>query len=395
MRRIFVTGIGIITPIGIGAEANRKGLVDGTCGLGQMKYTESKYAQTLPFGEVKLDNESLAALGHTSLKGVTRTSLLSLVAFQEAISHSGISLQELTHPKTALINASTVGGVCLIDQLYKDANGNELGSDYLSAYDAGSVALYLQKKFHVGGIINTFNTACSSSANAIMYGGRLIQHGLANTAIVGGADSLAKFTINGFNALRILSKKVCTPYDGSRSGLNLGEGGAYLVLEGEDTVGNKPILAELTGFSNTNDAHHPTALSPLGEGPFLAMRQALQKARLQPNDIDFINTHGTGTENNDLVESIAMKRLFDSVPMFSSTKSNTGHTLGAASAIEAAFSIMNIVHQEVYRHLNFESPIAETGLTPQLQYSKQDINHVMSNSFGFGGNCSSLIFSKV
>ena len=395
MSRVFVTGIGLVTPLGLGVQPNLVGLRAGRCGITSMEYTLSKFASLLPFGEVKFSNDQLCEMLQVESKGITRTSLLSLLAFQEAIQQSNISLSELQQSSTALVGASTVGGMCLTDELYSDANKLKDASDYISSYDGGSVALYLQQKYKIGGIINTFNTACSSSANAIMYGARLIKHGLAKTAIVGGADSLAKFTINGFNSLRILSKNKCTPFDAHRSGLNLGEGAAYLVLQGEETIQDQKIFAELTGYSNANDAFHPTSLSDDGDGPYASMQQALTKADINPSDISFINTHGTGTENNDLIESIAMKRLFQTVPLFASTKSNIGHTLGAASAIEAAFSIFSILHQEVYPHINFTESIAETGLTPVTAYQQRPINHVMSNSFGFGGNCSSLIFSKV
>ncbi|MFI5157066.1 MAG: beta-ketoacyl synthase N-terminal-like domain-containing protein, partial [Chitinophagales bacterium] len=212
--------------------------------------------------------------------------------------------------------------------------------------------------------------------------------------IVGGVDSLAKFTINGFHALHILSSEKCTPFDEHRKGLNLGEGAAFLLLEKEEDIAGKKVYAELTGYCNANDAYHPSSLSDQGDGPFLAMQGALVCARLFPGQVDFINAHGTGTENNDEVESKAMIRLFEKPPAFASSKGNIGHTLGAAGAIEAVYSILSLVHQEVYPGLHFKDPIAVTGLAPVRSYKKIPLQHVMSNSFGFGGNCSSLIFSK-
>ncbi len=284
--------------------------------------------------------------------------------------------------------------MCLTDELYHDANKQEEGSEYLASYDCSAVTLYIQSTHQLQGIANTINTACSSSANAIMYGARLIQNGFAKRAIVGGVDSLAKFTLNGFNALHILSPSLCKPFDKERQGLNLGEGSAFLVLERKEDVGYKLIHARLTGYSNTNDAYHPSSLSPAGDGPYLAMTKALTLAGLDASDIGFINTHGTGTENNDEVEGRAMLKVFKQVPAFASTKSNIGHTLGAAGAIEAVYSILNLKYQEVYPSLNFTEPASETGLVPTLEYRQIEIEHVMSNSFGFGGNCSSLIFSK-
>ena len=153
--------------------------------------------------------------------------------------------------------------------------------------------------------------------------------------------------------------------------------------------------SELTGYCNTNDAYHPSSLSDEGDGPFLSMQGALKLANLTTDKIDFINAHGTATENNDQVESKAMIRLFGKPPAFASTKGNIGHTLGAAGAIEAVYSILSLLHQEVYTSLHFKNSIPSTGLTPVQSYKKMPVNHVMSNSFGFGGNCSSLIFSKI
>jgi len=258
------------------------------------------------------------------------------------------------------------------------------------------VHMYLQDRYTMQGFATTINTACSSSANAIQFGARLVRNGRARRAIVGGTDSLAKFTINGFNALQILSTGNCRPFDRDRSGLNLGEGAAFLVLEGEDALASgKKIYAELTGYCNTNDAFHPSALSAEGDGPFLAMKGALLSAGLNARQIDFINTHGTATENNDQAESRAMVRLFGEPPPFTSTKSYTGHTLGAAGAIEAVYSALSLQHQEMYASLNFEQPIPGIGLRPVRAYRAYPLQHVMSNSFGFGGNCTSLIFSKV
>jgi 3-oxoacyl-(acyl-carrier-protein) synthase len=195
--------------------------------------------------------------------------------------------------------------------------------------------------------------------------------------------------------LNILSSRPCTPFDRDRTGLNLGEGAAFLVLEREEDVIGKKIFAYLAGFGNKNDAYHPSSNSPEGLGPYLSMKEALENSGLNASDINHINAHGTGTENNDETESRAMIRLFDKVPSFSSTKSFTGHTLGAAGAIEAVYAILNLMHQEVYPSLLFQNPIPETGLVPVRHFAKQDILHVMSNSFGFGGNCSTLIFSKI
>ena len=396
MVKVYITGVGIITSLGNSLESNRDGLKEGRCGITSLDFFSTKYAESLLFGEIKLSNNQLKDLLKVKDSGVSRTSLLALHAFNQAIKDAELDAKDLSSPDTALIVANTVGGMCLTDELYQDSNQHNVGSEYISSYDCGSVGIFLQARFGFKGIVNSINTACSSSANAIMYGARLIKKGHAKRVIVGGTDSLAKFTINGFNSLHILSSGLCAPFDNNRDGLNLGEGAAFLVLEGEDVVDTKKIIAEVKGYSNANDAFHPATLSENGDGPYYAMEKALKQAALKPWDIDFINTHGTGTENNDDLESKAMIKLFNNkIPDFTSTKSNIGHTLGAAGAVEAVFCILNLVHLEIYPSLNFKEAITGTGLAPKQSYHKATIKNVMSNSFGFGGNCSSLIFSKV
>lgn len=394
MSRIVVTGMGIISAIGRTVDENQAALAGGRSGITQSSHFPSKFSGVIPFGEVPMSNEALKAGLQVTAAGVTRTTLLALNAFDEAAGNAGLSAADLNSPRTAFINATTVGGMCLTEELYANGNGKPGHEEYLAAYDYASVSLFLQERYQLGGLINTINTACSSSANAIIYAARLLQNGLADRVIAGGADSLSKFTVNGFNALRILSDEWCRPFDADRKGLNLGEGAAYLVLERAEDAAGKTIYAELSGYGNTNDAYHPSSLCDDGEGPYLSMNKALHKAGLPPQAIDFVNTHGTSTENNDGVELQAMRRVFGQVPLFTSTKSYTGHTLGAASAVEAVFSILTLQHQEIYPTLNFNRPGGADALHPVKQYIQAPVAHVMSNSFGFGGSCTSLIFSK-
>lgn len=393
MSRIVVSGIGVISSLGLGTDAHYSALSQGIDGLSRLELFDTAYGQTRFFGEVKLSNNELQRLTNWRDKGITRTSLLSALAFQQCIADGQLDDQLIADASTALVSANTVGGMCLTDEMYNDANRSENPSPWVSSYDSGSVTFDLQRKYSMRGWGNTINTACSSSANAIMYGARLIERGIARRAIVGGVDSLAKFTINGFNALHILSDEKCRPFDSERKGLNLGEGAAYLLLEREEDVKAKPY-ALLSGYGNSNDAFHASAISPEGQGPYLAMKKSLEKAKLESSDISCINAHGTGTENNDASESQAMLRLFDKVPPFSSTKAFTGHTLGAAGAIEAVISILSLQYQQVFPNLNFKQP-DEGGIIPLTQNSTYQVKHIMSNSFGFGGNCSSLIFSAL
>jgi 3-oxoacyl-(acyl-carrier-protein) synthase len=394
LDRIVITGMGVISAIGNTVAENRASLTEGKCGMGRLEMFPSKFSGILPVGEIKIGTEALKEELNAHEKGITRTNLLALHAIREALADSRLTNARVSASDTALIGASTVAGMCLTDEMYRDAQEDSPGSEYLSSYAYSAVNMYLQKRYSMNGPVNTINTACSSSANAIMYGARLIRSGRVRRAIVGGVDSLAKFTINGFNALHILSADICTPFDEERKGLNLGEGAAFLILEKEEDAAGKKIYASLSGYSNANDAFHASSLSEEGEGPYKAMEGALTAAKLHATQIDFINAHGTGTENNDKVESIAMLRLFGKAPAFTSTKANIGHTLGAAGAIEAVYCILNLVEQELYPGLHFKKPIAGSGLVPVQSYQKTPLTHIMSNSFGFGGNCSSLIFSK-
>ncbi len=395
MSRIIITGMGLISAIGDSVGENRDSLQFERSGIDHIRFYKTAYAGRLPTAEVKHSTETLNKKIFGKLNpSITRTSLLALHAAQEAIRDSGLTAEQLASRETALVGATTVGGMCLTDEIFHDALAKNNGTPYLTSYDYASVTMAIQEQYGMRGEVSTINTACSSSANAILFGARLIRHGYAKRAIVGGAESLAKFTINGFNALNILSSKACAPFDRDRNGLNLGEGAAFLVLEKEEDCRDKKNYAFLAGYGNKNDAYHPSSNSPEGDGPYLSMHEALKNSGLRVEDISYINAHGTGTENNDETESRAMLRLFEKVPSFSSTKSFTGHTLGAAGAVEAVYSILNLVHQEVYPSLLFRNPIIETGLVPVRAYAKQEIRNVMSNSFGFGGNCSTLIFSK-
>jgi 3-oxoacyl-(acyl-carrier-protein) synthase len=395
VSKIFISGMGLVSAIGMSVDENLISLRNKKSGISQIELYPTRYSGVLPAGEIKITSEKLAESfkQYTGPK-LTRTSLLALYAARDAVNDAGLQKDILKSTGTALITGATVGGMCLTDELFHDANAANNPTPYVESYDCASVTLALQRYFGILGELSTINTACSSSANAIIYGARLLQNGYAKRAIVGGADSLAKFTINGFNSLNILSSKHCAPFDRDRNGLNLGEGAAFLVLEREEDLHGKPVYARLSGFSNQNDAYHPSSNSPNGEGPYLAMRNALKHASLNAGEISYIHAHGTGTENNDETETIAMQRLFDTVPPFSSAKSFTGHTLGAAGAVQAVYSLLNIKNQEMYPSLGFQNPIPDIGLTPVLEYKKNDIEHVMSNSFGFGGNCSTLIFSR-
>lgn len=387
----------MISAIGNNASENHSSLQKGVTGISKAQYLNSKYADELLFGEVKLsDDELLSRLKIAIDTQLTRTELLAFVAFQEAIRDAGLSEEELKSFETALLSATTVSGMVEMEAIYADANTNTEPSPFVSSYRSGAHTLQLAKAFGLRGYTDTMNTACSSSANSIMQGARMLKAGKAKRAIVGGVDSLAKYTVNGFNSLQIFSDEITRPFDANRKGLNLGEGAAYLVLEREEDAVGKTIYGEVRGFGNSNDAYHPSSMSPEAVGVRGAINGALETAGISSSDVSYVNAHGTGTENNDYTELHGMNQVFESVPPFASTKSFTGHTLAAAGAIEAVYSLMNIHHQEMYPTLNWQTQMPEFEQKPLLDFvPNSEIKHVLSNSFGFGGNCSSLLISKV
>jgi 3-oxoacyl-(acyl-carrier-protein) synthase len=397
-NRVFVTGIGIISAIGFDVEGVMRSLQKELTGIGPLTIIDSVYKGEIPVAEIKASNEVLLEMANPGLKGYyTRTALLGLIAAKQAIAQACADAPSLV--KAGLISATTVGGMDRTEIFYKDFLVNKTAGKIRNAagHDCGDSTEKIADCLGIRGYLSTINTACSSSANAIMLGARMIRQGRLNMVIAGGVDCLTKFTLNGFNSLMILDREQCRPFDEYRNGLNLGEGAAFLVMESEEQVkqSGRKILCEVSGYGNSCDAFHQTASSPEGQGAFLSMQKALEIARLTPANIGYINTHGTGTKNNDLSEGVAIERLFHpNIPPCSSTKSYTGHTLGAAGAIEAVFSVIALRQKWIYPNLNFSQQMHELNFTPVTSFkTNAAVQHIMSNSFGFGGNNSSLIFS--
>ena len=395
---VFIAGAGIISAIGNNVAECLDALQNERAGMDQMHCLDSVHRQRLPVAEVKFSNEELSKIaGLSKLK--SRTALLSLIAAKEALADAGI--ENINDLRCGFISANSVGGMDKTENFFTeflpDNNKGRL-RDVIN-HECGSVTELVADALGIKDYITTISTACSSSANAIFFGARLIRNNIVDVVVAGGTDSLTKFTLNGFNTLMIVDEQFCQPFDENRRGLNLGEGAGYVVLVSEKiaaTLKNKPNII-LSGYCNANDAYHQTASSPDGNGSYLAMSGALKKAGLNPDDIDYINLHGTGTQNNDIAEGTAIKRLFDPhYPKMSSTKTFTGHTLGASGGIEAVFSILALRHGIIFPNLRLQTPMVDLPFVPEREVIKNvEVKHVLSNSFGFGGNCSSLIFSKV
>jgi len=397
--KVYITGIGIISAIGNNVENLEKSLLAERSGIGEISLFPSIHKGKIPLAEVKLSNQQLVELcGAKSDRFLTRTSLLGMIAAREALVKSGVNLED--GYKTGLISATTVGGMDRSEGFFHKYISNPAKGRLrdIVNHDCGDSTERIAQFSGISDFVTTISTACSSSANSLMLGARLIKSGVLDRVIAGGTDSVTRFTLNGFNTLMILDKEGCKPFDENRAGLTIGEGAAFLVLESEELVKkmNKNVLAEFTGYGNANDAYHQTASSPEGKGAMLAMFKALQVSGLNPSNISYINVHGTGTQNNDLSEGIAIEKIFGSaIPPFSSTKSFTGHTLGASGAIEAVISILAMKNHCLFPNLNWTTPMKELSMQPIKKIMKNvEVNHVLSNSFGFGGNNSTLILSK-
>lgn len=400
-ERIVITSVGILSALGHGLDANLQALKASRSGLRYPQLLQTVHAAEFVLGETAMSNDELAALLGLPAgdNGYTRTTLLAMAAMQELINDVGIDL--LRNEPLALINANTVGGMCSVEHMYLDfiAPG-KTGSfvQYIDTLDCAESTEKAAAYFGLKPFMATISTACSSSANALILGARMIQQGQVKRAICGGCDALSRFTLNGFNSLKNVEKTPCRPFDQDRFGLNLGEGAGYLLLETETDAKARgaAILGYFTGYCNSNDAYHPTAPSPDGAGAYRTMERALQRAKLQPADIGYINAHGTATISNDAAEGKAIQSLFaGNVPYFSSTKAFVGHTLAAAGAIEAIFSLLAIREQIIFPNLNFKTRMEELSISPVTELLENvPVQHVMSNSFGFGGNNVSLIFSR-
>ena len=396
-KGVAITGMGIISAIGNNVAENFQSLVEGKKGISRISKIDTIHKDDIMVGEIAYTNSELEQLlGISSVNNYSRTGLIGALAAKEAVSNAGI--KDMNAYKTGLISATSVGGMDMTEKYYYNYLENDTNHRYIESHHAGDSTQKIAEQLGIDkSLVTTISTACSSAANAIMLGARLIKSGQLDRVIVGGSDCMSKFTINGFKTLMILSDTYNTPFDENRKGLNLGEAAAFLVLESDAIIKaeNKTVLGYVKGYGNANDAFHQTASSDHGDGATLAMEKALEVANLTVKDIDYINAHGTATGNNDLSEGRAIIRVFGSTPPeFSSTKAYTGHTLAAAGAIEAVYSVLALQNNVIYPNLNFKTQMKEFNITPQLKLKEKKLKTVMSNSFGFGGNCSTVIFSK-
>lgn len=386
---ISITGMGILCAIGNNAQQVLLSLQRKQSGIGPMKYLPSRHTD-IPVGEIKLSTEEMKSmLGIHREEPLSRTSAMGALAVREALQQAGV--RDLSHKRIALISGTTVGVMDVTEQYFERMktepelrylpHSNECGksTDEIAAFSGLA-----------GARCCTICTACSSALNAMMVGADMLENDEVDLVVAGGSEPLSRYHLNGFNSLMILDRQQCRPFDETRAGLNLGEGAAFVVME-KDAPN---ALAYLAGYANRCDAFHQTATSKEGEGAFLAMSGALRMAGIQPRDIQYINAHGTGTSDNDASESAAFKRVFgESMPEMSSTKSYTGHTTSAAGAVETVICLLAMQHGFIPASLGWSHPMPE-GVIPSQGRSGVKLDYVMCNSFGFGGNDSSLILSS-
>lgn len=390
---IAISGQGIICAIGNNAQEVLDALKKGKSGIGEMQYLLSVHHE-LPVGEVKCSNAEMKQRLNLDVDSpISRTTLMGIIAVKQAIEQAKVT--SASGKRILLVSGTTVAGMDMTEAFFAEMQHSDKYLDVFRHHDAGSCTEDIARYFHLFADFTTISTACSSAHNALILACQMLQQGEADIVVAGGTEALSRFHLNGFNALMILDHAPCRPFDADRVGLNLGEGAAYLVLERVSHAHQRGVtpLAYISGCGNACDAYHQTASSPNGEGAYLAMCKAIQQAQLAPTDIQYVNAHGTGTPNNDESEGVALRRVFGNhLPEVSSTKGFTGHTTSASGSIETVICILAMRHQFVPANLGWSHSMPE-GIVPSAGRNHIALEHVLCNSFGFGGNDSSIVLS--
>jgi 3-oxoacyl-(acyl-carrier-protein) synthase len=391
-RSPVITGLGIVSAAGFGTEEVWRAVSTGTSGLKPLTLFQSpRYGQVLT-GEIQRDLIALGAPTRSS-----RSDKLGWLAAREAIADAKINFQNCGERAGVLLGTSVGGSYdseIFLSTLIKRGKMRARSTRF---HECSTTVDLIADEFGLFGPSMAIATACSSSALAIAMAAEMILSGEADVMLTGGADSMSRMTWGGFHSLLLVDAAGCRPFDATRGGMSLGEGAAVLVLESEESAQRRAakILARLSGWGTSCDAYHATAPHPQGAGATAAMQFALRRAGLEPATIDYVNAHGTGTRDNDIAETIALKTVFHNrVPPFSSTKRIFGHALAASGAMEAVVCVEALRHQELPPNPGFTKCDPAIGLEPVTELRHAPLTHVMSNSFGFGGNNGVLIFSK-
>lgn len=406
-RRVVITGLGVVSPIGNTVEEMWDGIKTNKCGIDEITAIDTSTYKTKLAAEVK-NFDPLSHFDLKSSKRLDRVSQFSMVAAREALKDSKISEENTDFNNIGIYISSGIGGFDTIETQCNTCN--EKGNSRVSPMfipmgicnmPAGNVAIDLGLKGSSFAIV----TACASSTHSIGEAFRTIKHGYEDVVLAGGAEAAIRRTaIAGFENMKALSQatdktRASIPFDKERTGFVMGEGAGVIVLEELEHALNRgaKIYAEVVGYGSTSDAYHITSPEPEGEGATRALERAIKDAGLKPEDIDYINAHGTSTHLNDSIETKVIKRIFgeNSKVKVSSTKGNTGHLLGAAGVVEAIISTKAIEDGIIPPTINYKEKDEECDLNLVVNAcEKQDLNVVMSNSLGFGGHNASIILKK-
>ena len=408
-KRVVVTGVGLITPVGLDRTSSWEALIEGRSGADYISSFDTDGLQTRIAAEVK-GFDPAAALGRKESRRLDRYAQFACVAALEAMEHAGLDMAREDPERIAVLVGSGIGGILTLSQqmaVFADRGARRVSPFLIPMMlpDMGSaqVSMFTGAK----GLNFAPVSACSTGADSIGEASEIIRRGVADAAFAGGGEAaICPIGVAGFNAMTAISTRnddpqgASRPFDAERDGFVLGEGAGILLLESlehAEARGAKP-LAEVVGYGATSDAHHITQPGPGGEGAARAITIALKQAGLTPADVDYINAHGTSTPLNDRLETQAIKKAFGEQAnnvAISSTKSMTGHLLGAAGGIESAFSVMAIANSAIPPTINYENPDPDCDLdyVPN-EVRRQPVKVTMSNSLGFGGHNTSLVFRQ-
>lgn len=408
MRRVVVTGLGAIAPVGIGVASAWDSMISGRSGIDPITHFDAADFPTRFGGQVD-GFDPAAWLNPKEARRLSRFQQFAIVAADEAIADSGLSITDTISDRVGVIVGAGIGGLATMEEqtavLLKDGPGRV--SPFLVPMMIVDLAAgHISIRHNLRGINYAPVSACATGNHAIGEAAECIKRGTADVIVAGGFDcGLTPLGLAGFSAARALSTRnddpqaASRPFDAGRDGFVIGEGGAILILEEMEFARARGarILAELAGYGASADAYHITAPAPDGSGARRSMIEALDQAGFEPSDVSYINAHGTSTPLGDIAETSAIKAVFGKdLPVVSSTKSMTGHLLGGAGALEAVVSVMSLVNDIVPPTINLVDPDPECDLdyTPNVA-RKMKVKAAMSNSFGFGGHNATLLFAKV
>ncbi|MCA2005435.1 MAG: beta-ketoacyl-ACP synthase II [Ignavibacterium sp.] len=409
-RRVVVTGMGAVTPIGIGVKEYWQGLIEGRNGVDLITHFDTSNFDTKFAAEVKNFNPE-NYFDKKSLKRLDPFTQFALVSAQEAIEDSGLDLNKINKERAGVIFGSGIGGIEALKiehfKYFQAKNPNVISPFFIPMMIADLAAGQISIKYGFKGPNYATTSACATSSHAIADAFMLIQRGNSEIMITGGSEaSVSEMAIGGFNAMKALStwndrfKEASRPFDKDRNGFVMGEGAGTIILEELNHAIDRgaKIYAEISGIGLTGDAYHITAPAPGGEGAVRSMREAILDAGLKPEDIDHINAHGTSTPYNDVNETKAIKTVFGEHAyklIVNSTKSMTGHLLGAAGGIEAIATVLAVYNDLIPPTINLTNPDPECDLNySPLVATKKTVRAAISNTFGFGGHNASLLFKK-